>query len=246
MLLQETLRLDAETQRLQALRPYRTMVESQHPVFREVVKLTAKIFLAQTVLLSLIDADTVFHASNTGLPDLPSTISWEYSICATAVYQNGTTVFSDLQHAPCPWVRPDIQASSGIAFYAGHPLTTVAGQPIGMLCVLDQNARTFSPEEQLVLERLAGLSMRVLDLQLALTHEPAQSPVVWQAINERISLSIQRLETLTALAQWETSPETPAAQSYITSMHEERLLITQNIDREISIAFACLTQEGKA
>jgi len=110
-----------------------------------------------------------------------------------------------------------------------------------MLCLLDQHARTFLQEEELELQRLAAVAMRVLDLQLALEHEPEQEPAVWQAINHRIALSIQRIGTLTALAQWEASPETPAARSYRTSMHEERMLITQDIDREISIAFARLS-----
>ncbi|WP_188809818.1 GAF domain-containing protein [Hymenobacter cavernae] len=240
MLLQGVSSSDTEKQRLSALRPYQAMVQSRQQVYQEVARLTAKIFLAPTVLLSLVDADDVIHAGTTGLPNLAASLPREECICATAVYQPGTTVLPDLQLFPCSWVRPELLAERGVRAYAGHPLQTVAGQPIGVLCLIDQKARAFSAEDQLELQRLAAVSMRILDLQLALEHEPEQGPAVWQAIHHRIALSIQRIGTLTALSQWEASPETPAARSYRTSMHEERLLITQEIDREISIAFAQL------
>jgi len=241
MLLQRTLLPGNEHQRLSALRPYQTMIHSCQQVYQEIVQLTAKIFLTPTVLLSLVDADDVLHAGAVGLPNIAPSLPREECICATAVYQPGTTVFPDLQLFPCPWVEPELLAERGVRAYAGHPLTTMAGQPIGVLCLIDQNPRTFSQEDQLELQRLAAVAMRVLDLQLALEHEPAQGPAVWKAINHRIALSVQRIGTLTALAQWEPSPETAIARCYRTSMHEERLLITQDIDREISIAFARLS-----
>lgn len=241
MLFQGNSSSSVEQQRLGALRPYQTMIHSGQQVFQEIVQLTAKIFLTPTVLLSLVDADEVLHAGAVGLPNLAASLPREECICATAVYQPGSTVFPDLQLFPCPWVQPELLAERGVRAYAGHPLTTVAGQPIGVLCLIDQSPRAFSQEDQLELQRLAAVAMRILDLQLALKHEPEQGPAVWQAINHRIALSIQRIGTLTALTQWEASPETPIARCYRTSMHEERLLITQDIDREISIAFARLS-----
>lgn len=241
MLLQGNLALGTEKQRLGALRPYQTMIQSCQQVYQEIVQLTAKVFLAPTVLLSLVDANDVLHAGAVGFPSLAASLPREECICATAVYQPGTTVFPDLQLFPCPWVQPELLAERGVRAYAGHPLIAGAGQPIGVLCLIDQSPRTFSQEDQLELQRLAAVAMRILDLQLALDHEPEQGPAVWQAINHRIALSVQRIGTLTALTQWEASPETPIARCYRTSMHEERLLITQDIDREISIAFARLS-----
>ncbi|WP_324676729.1 GAF domain-containing protein [Hymenobacter sp. GOD-10R] len=240
----------AEKQRLSALHPYQAMIQSGQQVYQEIAHLTAKIFLTPIVLLSLVEANDVIHAGAVGLPNLAASLPRAECICATAVYQPGISVFPDLQLFPCNWVKTELLAERGVRAYAGYPLKTVAGQPIGMLCLIDQTPRTFSPEDQLELQRIAAVAMRILDLQLALQHEPKQGPAVWKAINHRIALSIQRIGTLTALSQWETSSDTPAARSYRTSMHEERLLITQDIDREISIAFAHLgngnTRKGLA
>ncbi|HEX8348959.1 MAG TPA: GAF domain-containing protein [Hymenobacter sp.] len=213
------------------------MGQARQQVFQEIVRLTSKVFLAPIVLLSLVGLDTVMHASQVGLPGLPDFLSREDCICAGTVYQPGITIFPDLQTSPCPWVRPTPLAS-GIRFYAGHPLKTAKDQPIGTLCVLDREARSFSAEEQLVLERLAAVAMRLLDLQLVLQDHQREEPAVWRAINNRVALSIQRIETLTALAQWEVSPETEAARAYRTSMHDERILITQDIDYEVGAALA--------
>ncbi|OUJ71927.1 GAF domain-containing protein [Hymenobacter crusticola] len=241
MLLQGSPLPSDEKQRLGALRPYQIMIHSCQQVYQEITHLTAKIFLTPTVLLSLVDENQVLHAGAFGLPNLAASLPREECICATAVYQPGTTVFPDLQLFPCTWVQPKLLTERGVRAYAGHPIKTIAGQPIGMLCLIDQNSRAFSAEDQLELQRIAAVAMRILDLQLALEHDPEQGPAVWKAINHRIALSIQRIGTLTALAQWETSSDTPAARSYRTSMHEERLLIMQEIDREISIAFARLS-----
>ena len=134
------------------------------------------------------------------------------------------------------------EAQQGLAFYASHPIQTAAGQPIGSLCVLDRNPRTFSAEEKLILQRLAGIAMRLLDLQLVAA--PQYLPGPWAAIHARIHLSLQRIETLTALARWEVSAETAAARAYQTSLHEERLLIVQDVDYEVSTALARLGRRG--
>jgi hypothetical protein len=51
---------------------------------------------------------------------------------------------------------------------------------------------------------------------------------------------LQRIDTLTALARWEVSSETATALAYQASIHEERMLIVQDIEHEVSAAFARL------
>jgi hypothetical protein len=106
------------------------------------------------------------------------------------------------------------------------------------LCVLDKKPREFTANQQFILQRLAGIAMRLLDLELVA--KPQQAPALWDAINTRIQLSLQRIETLVALARWEASPETATALAYQASIHEERMFIVQDIEYEVSAAFARL------
>jgi GAF domain-containing protein len=226
---------EQEAERLRALKPYRTLEQAHHKVFERIAELTARLFAAPMAQVSLVDADEVTYPGNVGEPPLASRLAREDSICAVAVYRpNTTTVFPDLRAEPCHWVSA--KAQKDFAFYASHPIQTSAGQPIGSLCVLDKNPRQFTAGEQTILQRMAGLTMQLLDLELLAAPEQA----LWVAINSRIDLSLQRIETLTALARWEMSPETTTAQAYHTSIQEERLLIVQDIEYEVSAAFARL------
>ena len=228
---------EQEAERLRALKPYRALEHAHHQVFGQVAALTARLFAAPMAQVSLVDAEDVVYPGNVGEPPLASRLPREDSICAVAIYQpNMTTVFPDLRAEPCRWVSQEAQKD--FAFYASHPIRTAAGQPIGSLCVLDRKPRHFTNDEQEVLQRMAGLTMKLLDLELLVT--PAQAPALWAAIKGRIDLSLQRIETLTALARWEMSPETATAQAYRASIQEERLLILQDVEYEVSAAFARL------
>ena len=226
---------EQEAQRLQALKPYKMLTNLHREVFEQIARLTARLFAAPMAQVSLVDADEVLYPGNVGDPKLADRLAREDSICAVAVYRpNTTTVFPDLRARPCQWVSKDAQKD--FAFYASHPIQTATGQPIGSVCVLDKKPREFAANEQLILQHLADIAMKLLDLELVAAAEQA----LWAAIQTRIALSLQRIETLTALARWEVSPETPTARAYQVSIHEERLLIVQDIEYEISTAFARL------
>ena len=228
---------EQEAERLRALKPYKALDYAHHQVFGQIAALTARLFAAPMAQVSLVDAEEVVYPGNVGEPPLASRLLREDSICAVAVYRtNTTTIFPDLRTEPCRWVSKEAQQD--FAFYASHPIQTATGQPIGSLCVLDKKPRTFTADEQQILQRMAGLTMKLLDLELLTTS--AQAPALWSAISSRIDLSLQRIETLTALARWEMSPETTTAQAYRASIQEERLLILQDIEYEVSAAFARL------
>lgn len=229
--------VEQEAARLQALKPYRALRYIHNEVFEDIAQLTARLFVAPMAQVSLVDAEEVIYPGNVGDPKLADRRARKDSICAVAVYKPGiTTVFPDLRQHPCSWISQEAQ--KGLVFYASHPIQTAEGQPIGSLCVLDKKPRKFTTNEQVILQRLAGIAMRLLDLELVAA--PEQAPALWDAISARIQLSLQRIETLTALARWELSPETAPALAYQASIHEERMFIVQDIEYEVSLAFSRL------
>lgn len=232
---------EQESQRLEALQPYKGLLHTHNPVFRQVVQLTARLFALPISLLSLVDAEVVAYPGRVGMPELADELPRQDCICAVAVFQpDQATVYPDLRANPCPWVSPEAQAS--FDFYASYPVLTAAHQPIGTLCVLDRQPHEFGPDQQLILGRMAGIAMRLLDLELAAP--PSNAPALWAAIEGRVQLSLQRIQTLTALARWESSATTPAAQAYQSSLHEERLLMVQDIEYQVDSAFAQLAQKA--
>lgn len=231
-----------EAQRLQALQPYKGLMHSKNPVFSQLVKLTARLFAMPISLLSLVDAETVAYPGQQGILGLPDELPRQQCICAVAIFQpDKATVFTNLREQPCQWVEPESQAN--FDFYASFPLVTSEGhQPIGALCVLDRQARSFSTQEQMILKHMATIAMRLLDLELLAP--PTVAPALWAAIESRVQLSLQRIDTLTALSRWEESPRTPTAQSYQNSLHDERSLIVQDIDYQVNTAFSRLRQRA--
>jgi GAF domain-containing protein len=223
-----------EAQRLLAVQPYAQLLTKQE-VFQALVQLTARLFVVPMSIMSLVEAEEVQYPGNVGMPQLPLRLARIDCICSAAVYTSTTTVFSDLRTQPCPWVSPAAQAQTDFQFYAGHPLLTTAGYAIGTLCVLDAVPRAFTVAEQTVLQQLAELAMRLLDLHLLLAQQAVPAPAIWAGIEARLAFSIQRIETLTALARRAASA---AAASYYVDIEQEQQFILADIDYNVRQALA--------
>jgi hypothetical protein len=80
--------------------------------------------------------------------------------------------------------------------------------------------------------------MRLLDLHLLLAQQAVPAPNVWSGIEARLTFSIQRIKTLTALARRATSA---AAASYHIDIQQEQQLIIADIDYNVQQALAQAT-----
>jgi GAF domain-containing protein len=85
------------------------------------------------------------------------------SLCSLAILKNDTTVFVNALDEPCLLASPIVAGKFGLRFYAGHPLVTNDGFPIGTFCIVDKAPRPFSPEDEQVLQHLASLVMCKLE-----------------------------------------------------------------------------------
>lgn len=202
-----------DSHRLAALAPYLLLGSAPDAVFDEVVRLTAKLFQVLIALVSLVEEGSVWFKANFWL-GAAERVARDESICSVAILQAETTVYEDLTHEPCHLTDPGVAKALNLRFYAGHPLRTVAGQAIGALCILDRQPRVLSAAEQARLQALAALVMQLLDLRLALHQQPARSSATWLQLYQHLDQSLTRLDTLTELARWEESPDTPAARHY--------------------------------
>lgn len=224
-----------EMQRLEALRPYQ--VRGTAPFFEEFIRVTAKLFGVPVAVVSLVEADTVWFKAQSGLEG-PEKVPRPDSLCSVAILQEATTVYENWQQDLCSLVNADAVRQMELKFYAGHPLRTASGEAIGALAVIDQKPRTFSAEEQAVLVSLASVAMRLLELQVALEDATLPIPALWPDIYIAIADSLTRLDTLTALAEWEESPDTNSAVAYRRSRYEEMASVAAGMQGHISNAVA--------
>jgi len=215
-----SLRPADEAHRLQSLRPYQLVASLPEQLFDELVRLTAALFCVPIAIIALVEESTVQFQLNVGLPKGTQRESRAESLCSIAIMQEHTTVFENLQTNPCTLAQPGLVQRLNLQFYAGHPLRTPDGYPVGVLCVIDHKPRLFAAEEQELLVRLSELVIRLLSLRVQALEEPLL-PSLWSRLYDQVEDSITRISTLVSLMEWEEHNETEGACAYRQSVREE-------------------------
>lgn len=212
-----------EAHRLQALRPYQLITSIPDPLFDDLIRLTATLFHVPIAIVALVEESTVQFRLNVGLPAGTSQEPRDESLCSVAILQDETTVFENLEAAPCELAEPGFVQRMNLQFYAGSPLRTAGGLPVGVLCVIDRQPRQFGTEQQQQLQRLAEIVIGLLDLRIKSEKEGVLHPgtALWAGLYDQIESSVNRLGTLAELAKWEENAETDAAVAYQQSTQEE-------------------------
>lgn len=154
-----------DEQRIDALKRYKIFNTPAEGAFDNVAKLAAQIFKVPISLISLVGADEVFFKANIGMGNARSTARG-VSLCSLAVLDPEVTVFENAMDEPCLLANPNVAGEFGLRFYAGAPLITHDGFPIGTLCVIDKTERKFDAEDRLILQGLARIVMDEIELRL--------------------------------------------------------------------------------
>lgn len=153
-----------EAERLRALHELDVLDTPPEEDFDQIVELAASICGVPVSLVSLIDADRQWFKARTGI-DVTET-SRDVSFCAYAILGRDLLVVPDMRADPRFADNPAVRDSPGVRFYAGAPLVTSDGYPLGTLCVVDSEPRRLSLEQLQALRSLA----RQVTAQLELRH----------------------------------------------------------------------------
>jgi GAF domain-containing protein len=120
-------------------------------------------------LRTLVAEDRIYWKSHVGLPeDLMAARESprETSLCGHVVAADNLMVVPDLAADPRFANNPTVR-ERGLRFYAGAPLRTTNGYPIGTLCLLDTKPRYMREGEKRYLQMTADKLMSEIEARAA-------------------------------------------------------------------------------
>jgi len=187
-----------EAARLASLHHYDVLPFFHEDVFDEFVSLAARIFSLPISLFNLVEAHHVSSAAHYGWPGAMSQPRAEM-LCSTVVEHNRVVVYHDLAAAaPTPTDAEAIQAAldQRIRFYAAAPVRLANAHSIGTLCLLDQQPREFTAEEQHVLQGLADTVSQAIVTRHHYHTTPGLGEAHWQRLRPKLHDEVHALAAL--------------------------------------------------
>ncbi len=183
--------------RLAALHSLGILDTPQEERFERLTRLASTLFGAPIALVSLVDLDRQWFKSSVGLDarETPRSVAF----CSHAVEQGDMLVVPDATRDPRFASNPLVTGAPDIRFYAGQPVYSHSGEPVGTLCVIDRVPRDFSPDQRQCLRDLAALVEDELN-KGALVRAREAAELALRQLNEELERRVEeRTELLDAI-----------------------------------------------
>ncbi len=154
-----------EQQRLQALRRYGVLDSPEERSFDEIAEAVARFCNAPIAAISLVDETRQWFKAKVGL-DVRETPR-QLSFCQHAMLREDIYVVPDAAEDALFSANALVTGDPNIRFYAGAPIKTSEGVPLGALCVIDVEPRPhgLTEEQTSVLNLLAKQVETQLELR---------------------------------------------------------------------------------
>ncbi|MET3422388.1 signal transduction histidine kinase [Actinoplanes tereljensis] len=153
-----------ERQRLAALHDYDVLYTAPEADFDDIAVLAAQLCRTPTAAISLVSGERQWLKASVGM-DNPCEVAREHSFCSHAIRAGEVMQVPDARLDPRFRNNPMVVGEPYIRFYAGAPLITADGQPLGTLCVIDFEPRLLNAAECTGLRTLARHVMAQLELR---------------------------------------------------------------------------------
>ena len=152
-----------EAERLAALRRLEILDTPPEEAFDRLVRLTAAMVGTPMAVISLVDESRQWFKARLGLEATET--PREIAFCAHAILGDQPLVVEDATRDPRFADNPLVTGEPFIHFYAGAPIRTRDGHPVGVLCAIDRTSRRLPTEQRLALVQLAALAADQLELR---------------------------------------------------------------------------------
>ncbi len=152
-----------DAQRRAAMRAYQILDTPPEPAFDDLTRLAGEICGTPIALISLLDEQRYWFKSHLGLDACE--VPRGGGFCVHALASREMLVVEDALHDPRMQSSPLVTQPPYIRFYAGAPLVTPEGVPIGTLCVLGMVPGSLNAWQQQALAVLGRHVVQLLELR---------------------------------------------------------------------------------
>lgn len=175
-----------EQHRLESLNDLNVLHTASEKRYDRLSNLCSKVLDVPNVAVNLVAKDEVWTKSHVG--SVKTECPRDVSFCAHTMLEPGVSVIPDARRDDRFRDNPLVDGDSPRIFYMSHPLYASNGQPVGSLCVFDEDVRRPGSDRQETLAQFAESVER--ELQRGLEFSDAQS----QLIDAMESFYLERLE----------------------------------------------------
>ena len=152
----------SERRRLEDLSRTRLLDTPPEERFDRITRLAQSLFGVSAAGISLVAENRQYLKSFVGPlsrePDRPN------AFCVETIKSPATMIVENALTDERFRESPHVTGKPHIRFYAGRPLTGPGGTHVGTFCIADQAPRSFSPEQQKILEDLTEIIQREMNL----------------------------------------------------------------------------------
>ncbi|KFZ31165.1 hypothetical protein IDSA_00045 [Pseudidiomarina salinarum] len=180
-----------EQERLAVLHELEILDTETDEILDEITAFARELFGVDAALITLVDEKRQWFKAKIGFGEAET--PRDVSFCGHVVASGETTVIENAALDQRFTDNPYVTADGGVRFYAGAPLTVQNEFHLGTLCLIDSAPRTFSNDQQRLLEMLA----KWITSEITARHERKN----WQA--ERDILARGPVATVV----WQVEPE---------------------------------------
>jgi len=154
----------SEKDRLDNLYSYKILDSIPEKEYEELVKIAAAICNMPVSLISLIDKERQWFKATFGFQKKET--KRDISFCAHAILQPGEPlIVPDTKLDKRFKENPLVTAENGVNFYAGFPLISAEGFPLGTLCVFDYKPNELNGTQISAMKGLANQVSKLLELR---------------------------------------------------------------------------------